>query len=127
MLYEVITTQSFLKEGFVGSGRAGGNHYPVEILLFDNVYQLGLGVCGTREKILLGINHVGKSFGVICYFRNTYHAADVHVITSYSIHYTKLYDNVTAAVADKDPNTNIFGQFPTSVFSPRRARRAQRN
>ena len=91
ILVEAAIAQGFLKEGFMGTWGASGNHHSVEILLLDDIHQLSLGVCGAGEKVVLDKGHVGKSLGVFNHFRDPDHTTDVY-----------------PAVTDEDTDTRLF-------------------
>ena len=60
----------FLKERFMGAGRAGRYNHPIQILLFNNLGYLFLGILGAAEEIIFSKDDIGQGFGVFDYIRN---------------------------------------------------------
>ena len=93
----------------MSSRAAGGNDNTIELLILDGIFDLIDAGLGTGVEVLFYEYDIGQGLRILGQARAVQIASDV-----------------AAAVTDKDSDTNIFGQFHTSKFSPRRARRAQR-
>ncbi len=59
--------------------RAAGRHdHAVELVLFDDLLHLILGILGTGKQILLGMDDVGQLFGIFGHPFDIHHTGDVH-------------------------------------------------
>ncbi len=76
-LVQTASLQGLLKEGFMGSWRAGGYHHPVQVVFLNQRLHAILGVLSAGKKVLLHMNHVGKGRGVFDNARDIDDASDV--------------------------------------------------
>ncbi len=67
----------FLEQRFVGPRRTGSHDNAVELLFFDDLNHLLLGILGTGKKILFHVSHPGQTPGVFGNSRHIRDAADV--------------------------------------------------
>ena len=74
---EARVAHGFLEKRFVGAGRTGRHHHPVEALFLDNLGHFILGVLGAAEKVFFHVCHIGQAFGVFSDGGHISHAADV--------------------------------------------------
>jgi hypothetical protein len=58
ILVQTGVSEHILEGGLMSAGRAGRHHHPVEMVLFDHLHHLALGVLGAGEQICLGIENV---------------------------------------------------------------------
>jgi hypothetical protein len=90
-LKKVFVESSFpdglLKEGLMGTWRAGRHHDAIELILLNNLFHLVLSVLRAGEQIVLHVGHMGQGFGI---FPDSGHIRNP--------------SNIDAAVADKDAN-----------------------
>ena len=85
--------KGLLKQGFMGPGGAGRHHDAIELLLFDDLFHLVLGVLGAGEKIFFNKVDTGQGAGIFRHLRDIDDAADVG-----------------PAVAHKDTNARFLGR-----------------
>ncbi len=94
ILVETYLPNGLLKQRLVGAGRAGGNHYPVQIVFLHSLLYLLLGILGAGIEVLLHIDHILQPLGEFPYPRHIYDAADVD-----------------PAMADEDPDTGFLLRY----------------
>lgn len=93
----------------MSSRAAGGNDNTIELLILDGIFDLIDAGLGTGVEVLFHEYDIGQGLRILSQARAVQIASDV-----------------AAAVTDKDSDTSIFGQFHTSVLSPRRTQKTQR-
>ena len=69
--------ERFLKKWFVGPGRTGGHHHPVELMLLDHLLDPLLGILRAGEEILFNKGDAGEAPGVFHHLRDINHPADI--------------------------------------------------
>lgn len=61
--------QRLLKQGLVGLGCTRRHHHTVQVMFFDDLGHLVLGVLGAAEHVLFRIHHSRQAFGKFRHFR----------------------------------------------------------
>ena len=61
----------------MGFGRTGRHHHPIQILLFDNLADLALGILGAAEQVFFGIDDKRKGFGKFNHLGDIDKAGDI--------------------------------------------------
>ncbi len=70
--------QGSLKSRFMGSGRTRGDHHPVEVMLNYFLFDFLLGILGAGIQIVLSINHMIQSAGIIPHDGDIYNSPDIY-------------------------------------------------
>ena len=102
VLVQAGLPHSLPEHRFMGSGRTGGHDDPVQVVLFDRVADLCLGVLRAGVEVVFDMNDILERSRVISHLRNIDDAADVD-----------------AAVADEyaDPGfLALLRQFPADIL-----------
>ena len=87
---QTCVSEGFLEKGFVGPGRAGGHHHPIQAVFLDLFGDGFLGVLGAAIKIGVCIDNIIHVVSILGELLHIHHPADIG-----------------PAGADKDPDARL--------------------